>query len=186
MSIYMVPVFHHAGTFVTLSNGSVIYLDGKIKKYDLMDIDFMNWKDLVELGKQIGYVKFNRMFWHEPNVIEFDHGLHEITSDRDINEMCDFTMMQNLTEIHIYLDHPADVPIVPEVVVIVPSSSSDSYERVEDEACKPPLPGCKSDDSEDESPKKKTRCTFVNPKKKIMHPKSKRNTGKKEECSHFK
>ncbi|MED6161750.1 hypothetical protein PIB30_063721 [Stylosanthes scabra] len=92
---------------------------------------------------------FNAMFWLEPNVIEFDHGLHEIKSDRDINEMCDFTMMQNLREIHLCLDHPVDVPIAPEVVDIGSSSSSDSYESAEDEVYKPP-PGYESDDTEED------------------------------------
>ncbi|MED6182976.1 Nitrate reductase [NADH] 1 [Stylosanthes scabra] len=90
------------------------------------------WKDLETLGKEIGYLKFNRMCWHEPTVIEFDHGLHEIQGDRDINDMCDYTMMHNLSEIHIYLDHPADVPIAPEEVMSGSSSSSDSYESAED------------------------------------------------------
>ncbi|MED6112933.1 hypothetical protein PIB30_066255 [Stylosanthes scabra] len=134
------------------------------------------WK---ELGKQIGYLKFKAMFWHELNVIEFDHGLHEIRSDRDINEMCDFTMIHNLTKIHVYLEHPVDVPIFPEVVLTRSSSPSDFYESAEDEAYKSPLPGYESDDSGEESPRKKTRSEFVSPKKKIMNPQSKRYTGKR-------
>ncbi|MED6179007.1 hypothetical protein PIB30_112992 [Stylosanthes scabra] len=69
MSIYVVPVFHHGGRFVTRADGSVRYVDGRIKRYPSMDIDFVNWKDLEELGKEIGYLKFKDMFWHEPTVI---------------------------------------------------------------------------------------------------------------------
>ncbi|MED6188493.1 hypothetical protein PIB30_086481 [Stylosanthes scabra] len=178
VNLYVVPVFHHGGTLVTLPNGSVRYVDGKVKKYPPMDIDFVNWKDLETLGKQIGYFKFEAMYWHEPPVIEFGDGLHKIKGDKDINDMCDFTMMHNLTEIHIYLEHPIDVPIEPEEVLSGSSSSSDSYESAEDEAYKPPPPGYESDDSEEESPRKTRRSKLVSPRKKIVNPKSKRYTGK--------
>ncbi|MED6142205.1 hypothetical protein PIB30_111501, partial [Stylosanthes scabra] len=156
MSIYVVPVFHHGGTLVTLPNGSVRYIDGKVEKYPPMDIDFVNWKDLETLGKLIGYVRFEAMYWHEVPATEFRDGLHKIQGDRDINDMCDFTMMHHLDEIHIYLEHPIDVPIEAEVDLSGSSSSSDSYESAEDEAYKPPPPGYESDASEDESPRNTT------------------------------
>ncbi|MED6187847.1 hypothetical protein PIB30_080371 [Stylosanthes scabra] len=179
MYIHVIPMFHHGGTLVIHPDESVSYVNGKAKKYSLMDIDFVNWKDLKELGKQIGYLKFKAMYWHEPPAIEFGDVLHKIVGDRDINEMCDFTMMHNLTEIHIYLEHPIDVPIEPQVVLSGSSSSSDSYESAEDEAYEPPSPGYESDDSEEDSPRKKTKSKFVSPRKKIVNPKSKRYTDKK-------
>ncbi|MED6196334.1 hypothetical protein PIB30_046509 [Stylosanthes scabra] len=102
--------------------------------------------------------------------------------DTDVNEMCDFTLSNNLIELHIYFEHPIDNPIIPEVMLLE-SSSSYSYESVEDEAYKPPPPGYKTDDSEGDSPKKsrKAKSKFVSPRKKIHTPRKTVYTGKRKD-----
>ncbi|MED6110505.1 hypothetical protein PIB30_043676 [Stylosanthes scabra] len=146
MDGFVVTVFHHAGRFERYANGDRHYVDGKVTRFAPMDVDFVNKQDLLEMAKEIGYMKLKNMFWHEHTSIIFEAGLHRLISDREINEMCDFALYNNLKEFHIYLDHPVDVPIMPgpdhePEPIVVESSSSDSYESAEDEAYKPPLPG---------------------------------------------
>ncbi|MED6141186.1 hypothetical protein PIB30_100804 [Stylosanthes scabra] len=116
MSYFVVPVLHHGGKLVRLGDGTREYVGGAVKSCDPMDVDFVNLKDLETLGKK--------------------DGLHPLKRDSDVNDMCDFTLNNNLPEIHIYFEHPIDQPIEPEELT-ESSSSSDSYESAEDEAYKP-------------------------------------------------
>ncbi|MED6166273.1 hypothetical protein PIB30_107598, partial [Stylosanthes scabra] len=85
-------------------------------------------------------------------------------------------------ELHIYFEHPIDNPITPEVLLAESSSSSDSYESVEDEAYKPPPPGHDSDDSEEESPRKARKGKSVSPVKKIHIPRRRSYTSKRKKA----
>ncbi|MED6153112.1 hypothetical protein PIB30_098436 [Stylosanthes scabra] len=182
MAIFVVTVLHHGGRLERIWNGSLCYLDDRVKECDPVDVDFVSHKGLEDLGKGIGYLKFKAMYWQEPSAIEFEDGLHLIERDSDINEMCDFTMNNNLKELHIYFEHPIDNPITPEVLLAESSSSSNSYESAEDEAYKPPPPGYDSDDSEEKSPRKARKGKFVSPVKQIHIPRRRLYTGKRKKA----
>ncbi|MED6177483.1 hypothetical protein PIB30_098529 [Stylosanthes scabra] len=176
MDGFVAPVFYHGGRFERCPNGDRYYVDGKVERFEAMDVDFVFKKALEELAKELGYIKLKDMFWHEHTIVNFEAGLHRLIGDREINEMCEYTINNHLKEFHIYLDHPVDVPLMPgpddePPPVVVDSSSSDSYESAEDEAYKPPPPGYETVSSESSSPKKSRR-------KKIGTPKKKRFTGK--------
>ncbi|MED6162672.1 hypothetical protein PIB30_072767, partial [Stylosanthes scabra] len=87
MVIFVVPVLHYGGRLERIWNGSLCYLDGKVKECDPVDIDFVSLKGLEDLCKGIGYLKFKAIYWQEPSAIEFEDGLHLIEGDSDINEM---------------------------------------------------------------------------------------------------
>ncbi|MED6201937.1 hypothetical protein PIB30_100165 [Stylosanthes scabra] len=143
MDGFVVPVFHHGGN----ANGDRCYVDGQVTRFSAMDVDFVNKGHLLELAKEIGYMKINEMFWQEHARINFDVGLYSLVGDREISEMCEYTLNHKLKEFHIYLDHPVDVPMMPEPdpakePVAVESSSSDSYESAEDVRAKCGTLGC--------------------------------------------
>ncbi|MED6112889.1 hypothetical protein PIB30_065862 [Stylosanthes scabra] len=179
MAMFVVPVLHHGGRLERVGNGTLCYLDGRVKKCDPVDVDFVTLQGLEDLGKGIGYLKFKAMYWLEPSAIEFEDGLHLIEGEDGINEICDFTLNNNLRELHIFFEHPIDNPIIPEVLLTGSSSSSDSYESAEDEAYKPPPPGFESDDSEEEAPKKASKGKTVSPGKQIHIPRRRIYTGKR-------
>ncbi|MED6138683.1 hypothetical protein PIB30_076769 [Stylosanthes scabra] len=160
--------------FERFSNGDRHYVDRKVTRFQAMDVDLVNKEDLVEFAKDIGYINLKCMLWHEHTLIKFEAGLHSLAGDMEINDMCEYTLNNNLKEFHIYLDHLVDVPIMPgpnPVVepIVVDSSSYGSYESAEDEAYNPLPPGYESDSSGSSSPKKPIRKKIVTPKKKKMH-----------------
>ncbi|MED6163771.1 hypothetical protein PIB30_083236, partial [Stylosanthes scabra] len=166
-----IPIFHHGGRFVRNANGDRRYVDGQVTRFSAMDVDFVNKGGLLELAKEIGYIKINEMFWQEHVGINFEAGLHSLVGDKEINEMCEYTLNHNLKEFHIYLDHPVDVPIMPdpdptEEPIAVESSSSNSYESAEDEAYKPPPP--EPNRKKFLTPKKKKRFADKRTKKHVL------------------
>ncbi|KAL4390271.1 hypothetical protein AHAS_Ahas03G0128400 [Arachis hypogaea] len=59
---FVVPVFHHGGKFVRDSGGYMSYMDGKVKRFPPMDLDYVNFFDLVVLFKELGYVEYKEMY----------------------------------------------------------------------------------------------------------------------------
>ncbi|RYR49908.1 hypothetical protein Ahy_A07g036434 [Arachis hypogaea] len=200
MSVFVIPVFNH-GEKLVRANGKLHYLDGKVEKFPPMDIDFVNKKDLEELFKGLGYLTYKQIYWHDPTVIEFEDGLHVLYGDKEINNMCDFTMRNNLKEFHLYFEHGVDIPDVTDdepveeemvsededVLAVTDSSKSssssyDSYESAEDEAYNLPPPGYKTDSSEesvDVQSKKKKNGKSCSPNTMAKRRASRRYTGKR-------
>ncbi|RYR73436.1 hypothetical protein Ahy_A02g007784 isoform C [Arachis hypogaea] len=195
MSVFVIPVFNH-GRKLVRANGKLHYLDRKVEKFPPIDIDFLNKKDLEELFKGLGYLTYKQIYWHDPTVIEFEDGLHVLYGDKEINDMCDFTMSNNLKEFHLYFEHGVDIPVVTydepvvekvifeddDVVSKSSSSSYDSYESAEDEAYKPPPPGYETESSEehvDVQRKKKKNWKYGSPKTMAKRRASRRYTGKR-------
>ncbi|MED6167020.1 hypothetical protein PIB30_115084, partial [Stylosanthes scabra] len=114
MAAFVVPVFHHGGRFLRAANGELSYADGIVKKYDEIDIDFVNKEDMLDNVKDLGYLEHKDLYWHDPTTTYFEAGLHLIRGDMDINNMCDFTLNHNLKEFYIYIEHVVNVPIPPE------------------------------------------------------------------------
>ncbi|MED6193953.1 hypothetical protein PIB30_023969 [Stylosanthes scabra] len=125
MSYYVVPVLHNGGKLGRVGDGTLHYMGGTVKWCEPMDVNLINHKDMEKLGKGVGCLQFK---------------------ESGFNDMCDFTLNNNLTELHIYFEHPVDKPIITKVST-ESSSSSDSYESADDEVYKPPPPGYESDDS---------------------------------------
>ncbi|MED6213793.1 hypothetical protein PIB30_096794, partial [Stylosanthes scabra] len=87
MDGFVAPVFHHGGRFERCPNGDRYYVDGKVERFEAMDVDFVFKKALEELAKELGYIKLKNMFWHEHTLVNFEAGLHRLIGDREINEM---------------------------------------------------------------------------------------------------
>ncbi|MED6212170.1 hypothetical protein PIB30_080611 [Stylosanthes scabra] len=142
-------VFHVHGRFVRNDYGVYIYADGQAENFDPMDIDFVNYGDLLKLLEGIGYKKIKKMQWYDIAEDDLEAGLHKLEGDADINAMCEHLMRNfGLTdEFHIYVEHEVDIPVPAsdegepnvEPVLMLTSSSSDDggYESVEDELYKP-------------------------------------------------
>ena len=60
VDIYAVPVFHHGGHFGRGPSGTLEYIGGKVEKFTKMDVDFVNFGDLVILFKGLGYATLVR------------------------------------------------------------------------------------------------------------------------------
>ncbi|MED6116410.1 hypothetical protein PIB30_100131 [Stylosanthes scabra] len=91
----------------------VIYANGKVEKFDPIDIDFVNYGDLLKLLEEMGYKNIKKMKWYDFTDDDFERGLHTLNGDADINGMCDH-IMRNFRlsdEFHIYVEHVMDVPV---------------------------------------------------------------------------
>ncbi|XP_072085035.1 uncharacterized protein [Arachis hypogaea] len=183
---FAVPVFHHGGKFVRDSGGYMSYVDGKVKRFPPMDLDYVNFFDLVVLFKELGYVEYKEMYWYDILASDMEAGLHPIKGDHEINEMRENKLKnRNSEEFYIYFDHPVDMPevvgdgLAGENVGLSDSSSSsdDGYESAEDEAWKPPPAGYEedSDTSSDERVLKKKTDKKSTPKKVVTQNKKKGN-----------
>ncbi|MED6154763.1 hypothetical protein PIB30_115849, partial [Stylosanthes scabra] len=78
-----------------------------------MDVDFVNYGDLVKLLESIGYLRFKSLKWYDLAEDHLGMGLHPLKGDADINHMCDH-LLRNLefsSEFHIYVEHEVDVPV---------------------------------------------------------------------------
>ncbi|RYR04294.1 hypothetical protein Ahy_B06g083965 [Arachis hypogaea] len=168
------PMFYHGGNFKKDSEGFLSYMHGKVHRWPPMDVDLINYFDLVALFKELGYVEFKTIYWCDMTASDMESGRHAIHGDKEINELReDFNKNRHTDEFYIYFDHPVDLPEVigkgvGEDVVISSDdislksssfSSDDGYKSTEDEAYKPPLPGYESDDSgsDDSLNKKKNK-----------------------------
>ncbi|RYR00335.1 hypothetical protein Ahy_B07g088465 [Arachis hypogaea] len=160
--MYVVPVFHHGGRFARKPSGTLEYIGGKVEKFPKMDLDFVNFRDLVTLFKGLGYASYRTVYWFDPTSSDLEGGLHILRGDAGINELRENKMKNSTTdEFYIYFDHPVDEPeIVDEATAaeagveefddpidvdsimrkLQPSPSTEAYgqESEEDEMYKPP------------------------------------------------
>ncbi|MED6168200.1 hypothetical protein PIB30_009702 [Stylosanthes scabra] len=125
-SIFVKPGFHVGGRFGRNEDGVNVYVDGQIEKFEVMDIDFVNYEDLA--------------------------GLHKLEGDADINAMCEYLMMNiGLTdEFHIYVEHKVDIPVPtsdegePNVEAVLVSTSTPLQAGETEAATSTPLQAPKS------------------------------------------
>nr|XP_025662559.1 uncharacterized protein LOC112758174 [Arachis hypogaea] len=160
--MYVVPVFHHGGRFARNPNGTLEYTGGKVEKFPKMDLDFVNFGDLVTLFKGLGYASYRTVYWFDPTSSDLEGGLHILRGDAGINELRENKMKNSTTdEFYIYFDHQVDEPeIVDEATAAEagveefddpidvdsimrklqpsPSTEADGQESEEDEMYKPP------------------------------------------------
>ena len=140
MSYEIVPVFHHGGWFERDEDGALFYRDGSVETFPPLDIDYVNFKDLEEMFKGLGYTSYKQMYWYDGSSLDLESGLHVLKGDKEINEMCD-KKMENVESdlLVIYFEHDVSQPVYgPDVVEVDSSSSDDLYETTEDEPYKPP------------------------------------------------
>ncbi|QHO54799.1 uncharacterized protein [Arachis hypogaea] len=189
VDVFVVPVFYHGGNFVRESNGSLIYKNRKVEKFPEMDLDFVNFGDLITLFKGLGYQSYKTVYWYDPRSPDIESGLHILTRDAGINAMRENKMKNTETdEFYLYFDHPVDEPEIVEDVgkqsnspddgeILVDdqsSSSDDGYESTEDEPYKPPPPGFESNSDDDHTSadeKGSKRQRVMKGKKKVVSPK---------------
>ncbi|MED6213473.1 hypothetical protein PIB30_093786 [Stylosanthes scabra] len=76
--VYVKPVFHVGGSYVKNDYGLLIYADGKVEKFAPMDIDFVNYGDLLKLLEEIGYKNVKNMKWYDFTEDDFERGLHTL------------------------------------------------------------------------------------------------------------
>ncbi|MED6114490.1 hypothetical protein PIB30_080742 [Stylosanthes scabra] len=166
-TMWVVPVFHYGGKLVRDASGELVYAAGYVEKFEEMDVDHVNYEDLVKLYKSLGFRGFKRLFWRDFNVVNLEIGLRWLArDDGTIRELCDNARawIAITNEFHIYVEHNIDVPQFAPMHAVVneepisldksnSSSSSDDggYESVEDEAYKPPPPGYEGDTDSDAS-----------------------------------
>nr|XP_029144759.1 uncharacterized protein LOC112710546 [Arachis hypogaea] len=149
MSYEIVPVFHHGGSFERDEDGALFYRDGSVETFPPLDIDYVNFKDLEEMFKGLGYTSYKQMYWYDGSFLDLESGLHVLKGDKEINEMCD-KKMENVESdlLVIYFEHDVSQPVYgPDVVEVDSPSSNDGYETTEDEPYKPPPTGLESDSS---------------------------------------
>nr|XP_025618784.2 uncharacterized protein LOC112710668 isoform X1 [Arachis hypogaea] len=121
-----------------------------------MDLDYVNFGDLITLFKGLGYQSYRVVYWYDPMSDDIESRLHSLTGDAGINAMRE-NIMKNTkkNEFYLYFDHPVDkLDIVEDagnkgkslvLGEIQSSSSDDGYESTEDEPYKPPPPGHETD-----------------------------------------
>ncbi|MED6181902.1 hypothetical protein PIB30_023744 [Stylosanthes scabra] len=135
--------------------------------------------------EEVGFVKYEKLLWHDLSDLDLGTGLHELKGDAEINVMRGAVVMHiGPKEFHIYVEHVVSIPVVVEEAFegpVIPGnenvSSSDSYESTEDEAYKPPPSGYEEDDSDSEidrlKEKKKKPLRRKSPKK-VVSPRKKK------------
>ncbi|MED6193916.1 hypothetical protein PIB30_023581 [Stylosanthes scabra] len=76
-----------------------------------MDVDFVNYGDMVKLLESIGYPKFKRLKWYDFTEDHLGLGLYLLAGDDDINHMCDHLLrhIDLSDEFYIYVEHEVDV-----------------------------------------------------------------------------
>ncbi|MED6173055.1 hypothetical protein PIB30_055703 [Stylosanthes scabra] len=110
-TIYVVPVFHVGGKLFQNEDGVLVYEGGKVEKVEEMDIDHLNFGDLVKLLETLGFITHKRIFWLEANAIDLEDGLNLLDGDRSVRDMYNDLLMNvhASKEFHIYVEHPVDV-----------------------------------------------------------------------------
>ncbi|XP_057719980.1 uncharacterized protein LOC130934418 [Arachis stenosperma] len=206
VDVFVVLVFHHGGNFVRGVGGKLVYQNGKEERFPEMDLDFVNFGDLVTLFKGLGYQSYKAVYWYDPSSTEFESEMNILTGDAGINAMRENQMKHpGRGEFHIYFDHPVDEPEVVEDAaqnrdtagevgetaeeLNSSSSSDDGYESTEDVLYKLPPAGIDSDSSESDNNggvtagKRKRgvkgKKNVVTPIKKVVTPKKKVITARK-------
>ncbi|MED6170667.1 hypothetical protein PIB30_033234 [Stylosanthes scabra] len=110
-TFFVVPIFHHRGEFVQNPLGELQYVNGLVERFDKMDIDHLNFGDMVKLFEWLGYTKYRRVFWEDKNAPKFETGLNRLRGDDGIRELIDYLRMNMVSEFHLYWDHVIDEPI---------------------------------------------------------------------------
>lgn len=117
--------YHTQGKFVRDENRKLFYVGGTVNSVPPMDIDFVNYFDLVELFKSLGYHDLTAMYWMHPNYPCLNSGLNKLSCDNDINLMCEAaikSMKSNECSVHLYIEHPVlglnDVEIVEDIEIV--------------------------------------------------------------------
>ncbi|XP_015952487.1 pollen-specific leucine-rich repeat extensin-like protein 1 [Arachis duranensis] len=183
VDVFVVPVFHHGGSFVRTSDGTRIYQNGKVEKFPEMDLDFVNFGDLITLFKGLGYQSYNAVYWYDPTSADVESGLHILTGDAGINAMHENKMKNAQTnEFYLYFDHPVDEHEIvedggnkskgksPMLEEVQSSSSDDGYESMEDEPYKPPPPGFESESDDSAADRVGKRKRVSKTKENIVSP----------------
>ncbi|RYR68309.1 hypothetical protein Ahy_A03g014805 [Arachis hypogaea] len=138
-----------------------------------MDLDFVNFGDLVTLFKGLGYASYRAVYWFDPTSSDLKAGLHILRGDAGINELRENKMKNSTTdEFYIYFDHPVDEPQIVEEGAAAeagveefddpidvdsimrklqssPSEEADGQESEEDEMYKPPATDSETVSDED-------------------------------------
>ncbi|MED6129582.1 hypothetical protein PIB30_109282 [Stylosanthes scabra] len=81
---FVVPVFHHGGQFVRNPLGELEYVNGLVERFEEMDIDHVNFRDMKTLFESLGYREYAEVFWQDRNAPEFETGLNKLRGDADI------------------------------------------------------------------------------------------------------
>ncbi|MED6209811.1 hypothetical protein PIB30_058291 [Stylosanthes scabra] len=109
---FVVPIFHHGGQLLQNLLGELEYVNGLVKRFEEMDIDHVNFGDMVKLFESLGYREYRRVFWEDRNAPELETGLNTMRGDAGVRELLDY-LRQNLeTEFHLYWDHVINDPII--------------------------------------------------------------------------
>ncbi|MED6220240.1 hypothetical protein PIB30_043043 [Stylosanthes scabra] len=182
-TLWVVPMFHYGGRLARNENDELVYADGYVENFEEIDVDHVNFEDLVKLYKSLGFRGYKRMFWRDFNAVNLEIGLCWLAGDdATIQELYDNARSRIAVSNEFYIDveHSIDVPhlaFMPTGVNVESinlednmSSSSDDggYESAEDEAYKPPPPGYEGDiDSEEYDSEGVNRCRKGNKVKKI-------------------
>ncbi|MED6107462.1 hypothetical protein PIB30_014313 [Stylosanthes scabra] len=82
-----------------------------VERFEEMNIDHLNFGDMVKLLEWLGYKKYRRVFWKDKNAPEFETGLNRLRGDDDIRELIDYLRMNRVSEFHLYWDHVINEPI---------------------------------------------------------------------------
>ncbi|MED6132988.1 hypothetical protein PIB30_024065 [Stylosanthes scabra] len=110
-TFFVVPIFHHRGELVRNPLGELQYANGLVERFEEMDIDHLNFGDMVKLFEWLGYKKYMRVFWEDKNAPKFEIGLNRLRGDVDIRELIDYLRMNRVSEFHLYWDHVIEEPI---------------------------------------------------------------------------
>ncbi|MED6158566.1 hypothetical protein PIB30_033888 [Stylosanthes scabra] len=93
-SVFVKLVFHHGGRFERNSGGTLEYVNGMVKEYDEMDLDFLNFGDFVKLLEELGINDLRQHLIDNPNLSEF-----HLYFEHPVNEphMVDFVDLEGMS-----------------------------------------------------------------------------------------
>ncbi|MED6114466.1 hypothetical protein PIB30_080464 [Stylosanthes scabra] len=111
---FMVPIFHHGGSFVRNPLGELEYVNGLVERFEEMDLDFVNFGDMVKLFEDLRYTKYKAVYWLDKNAPEIETGLNELEGDAGIREMLDYLRTNRELEFHLYWEHVINEPVIAE------------------------------------------------------------------------
>ncbi|MED6208976.1 hypothetical protein PIB30_050100 [Stylosanthes scabra] len=106
---------------------SGLKVGGKVEKLEEMDIDHVNFGDLVKLLETLGFMTHKRMFWLDGNAIDLEIGLNLLDGDGSVRDMYNHLLMNidASKELHIYVEHLVDVPVpAPEAALAIATASA--------------------------------------------------------------
>ncbi|KAK7260314.1 hypothetical protein RIF29_26269 [Crotalaria pallida] len=123
-------VLHIEGVFKRGESSVLQYVDDTVDKFPPVDVDLINYFDLVKMFVDIGYrdSELKKIMWMHPDARDFETGLRPLRSNvnLDIELMCD--AYEGMSS----------------------SSSSDDYDSAEDSAYRPPPSYIGEEDSDEE------------------------------------